>query len=184
MLVGGLTRGFGEFWGVLGLGLINKGTMWMAVWELERIGRVLRFGEGMRRRCVLLFMYNPVAVFYHSIYSESIYTYLTFKLTSLTLQTPPSPSPTPSRTYLKSLTKATTLLLLSLLFRSTALFLLPVIGLPILIKFCEAVGKGRVGVAGLWVGVGGLVLGGALGVFGGYLAWAYGKICGGTRPLR
>lgn len=47
--------------------------------------RALGMDDFQVGRCLLLFIYNPVAVFYHSIYSESLYTFLTFKYVSLSL---------------------------------------------------------------------------------------------------
>lgn len=65
--------------------MVNIGCGWLIVGELEKIGVALGFGARVRRLAVMLFVYGPAAVFYHSIYSEAIYTYLTFKLTTITL---------------------------------------------------------------------------------------------------
>lgn len=76
---------------------------------------------------------NPAGVFFHSVYTESIYAFLTFKSIRMSLE-------------LKEI-RAIILLAISTLFRSTAIFLLPVLGLDVLGKFLMALNRKQIGLS-------------------------------------
>lgn len=92
-------------------------------------------------RAVMLFIYNPAAVFYHSVYTQAIYTYITFMFVHvcfdivniLILQKHQVNSTNISIIYI--IIKCVIMLCFSLTIRTTSLFLIPIIALPILYIF-------------------------------------------------
>jgi phosphatidylinositol glycan class V len=105
---------------LLDLAILNKLFFWFSIQYLQKICLHLQLTPQVYTKCILLFIYNPASVFFYSVYSESLYSFLTFAFIENQMRSH------------SSKIKSTLLLSLSVLVRSTALFLLPLIGIPIL----------------------------------------------------
>lgn len=81
LLVRFVCSNFGSF-AVLILSLINSVIVYFSALEIVKICRYINIFEKNSRKCGLLFIYNPSGVYYHSVYTESIYFYLTLKFIS------------------------------------------------------------------------------------------------------
>lgn len=51
------------------ISILNKTFFWISIQSLYQICLNLRLSPKQTRKCVLIFIYNPVAVFFHSVYS-------------------------------------------------------------------------------------------------------------------
>lgn len=136
----------------------------------------MNLSASLTNKCVLLYIYNPVAVFFHSVYTQSAYACLTFKYISL--QTDNN-----SKNSTLIIIISTVLLMLAMLIRSTALFLLPVIGVPILVHFYYAIRNWNLKLIIKYVFMGGIIIVCTVSVFIGYLYWAYTRVCNSNRPI-
>ena len=112
---------------VVALVLINKVLFWMAVRDLQAICKAFSLSNQATHNAIMFFIYNPALVFFHSVYSESLYVFLTFKAVNFLLNH-------------KNGFMFTCLLMLATLVRSTGIFLLPAIGVPLLVAMFRNLG--------------------------------------------
>lgn len=70
-----------------------------------------------------------------------------------------------------------------MLVRSTALFLLPVIGVPILLQFYLAIHNKNIKEIIKYLFMGGIIIMCTVSVFVGYLYWAYNRVCTSHQPI-
>lgn len=77
----------------------------------------------------MLFIYNPASIFFHSVYTESIYMSVTLLFMHFSLK----------EEFSKKNIILTALLMLGMNFRSNCMFLAPIVGFPILLRFFKAI---------------------------------------------
>ncbi len=109
---------------VLILLLINKILFSLSALQLQQIALFLTKNPAQSSTIAKLFLYNPACIFFHSVYTQSIYAFLTF---TAVLQLFKSSSNINSH-YAKALG----CLSLAVFFRTNGIFLAPVFGIPII----------------------------------------------------
>ena len=149
---------------IMSVVILNKILFALCFCELAETCELLKLSKKDRRSAILLFIFNPASVFFHSVYTQSLYSFLTFRAIKLSFR--------------KKNRYITTLYLsVSILVRSTAMFLLPIVGLDILMKFFSNLRKVRVKKVINLFFKGSSILLIVLAPFILYLLWAYKRIC-------
>lgn len=150
---------------IIALVLINKVLTFLALPDLVGICEGLKLSKKATETTVYLFIFSPAAVFMHSVYSEPLYILLTFKAINAQI------------TH-KNTLMFTLYLSVAMLVRSTALFVLPVAGLPLLLALWSRLTHKNYKPAVEIVKKGALILATVCLPFMGYLWWSYRRICG------